>query len=65
MGLFALGSGVSLALAPALLARLQQSGNRWRQDWGTRAAGALLVLAAVWGLWMDLAHRVAAWCGLA
>jgi uncharacterized protein len=64
MGLFAIGSGVSLALAPPLLARLQQSGNRWHQDWGTRAAGALLVLAAVWGLWMDLAHRVAVWCGL-
>ncbi len=65
MTLFAIGSGVSLSLAPPLLARLQQSGNRWRQDWGTRVAGALLVLAAIWGLWMDLAHRVAAWCGLA
>jgi sulfite exporter TauE/SafE len=65
MALFAIGSGVSLSLAPPLLARLQQSGNRWRQDWGTRAAGALLVLAAGWGLWMDLAHRIAVWCGLA
>ena len=65
MALFAVGSGVSLSLAPPLLARLQQAGNRWRQDWGTRAAGALLVLAAAWGLWMDLAHRVAVWCGLA
>jgi uncharacterized protein len=65
MALFAVGSGLSLALAPHLLARLQQAGNRLRQDWGTRAAGALLVLAALWALWMDLAHRVAAWCGLA
>jgi sulfite exporter TauE/SafE len=65
MALFALGSGLSLALAPSLLTRLQQAGNRLRQDWGTRAAGALLVLAALWGLWMDLAHRVAVWCGLA
>ncbi len=65
MALFALGSGVSLWLAPALLARLQQAGNRLRQDWGTRAAGALLVLAALWALWMDLAHRIAVWCGLA
>ena len=65
MALFALGSGVSLALAPALLARLAQFGNRFREDWGTRAAGALLVLAALWGLWMDLAHRIAMWCGLA
>ena len=65
MALFALGSGLSLTLAPALFARLQQAGNRLRQDWGTRAAGALLVLAAGWALWMDMAHRVAVWCGLA
>jgi sulfite exporter TauE/SafE len=65
MALFALGSGLSLALAPALLARLAQYGNRFRQDWGTRAAGLLLVAVAVWGLWMDLAHRVAVWCGIA
>lgn len=65
MALFALGSGVSLALAPALFARLQQAGNRFKQDWGTRAAGFLLVLAALWGLWMDLSHRIAVWCGLA
>jgi uncharacterized protein len=65
MALFALGSGLSLALAPTLLARLAQFGNRFRQDWGTRAAGLLLVLAALWGLWMDLAHRIAMWCGIA
>jgi uncharacterized protein len=65
MALFALGSGFSLSLAPALYARLQQAGNRMRQDWGTRAAGALLVLAALWALWMDMAHRIAVWCGLA
>jgi sulfite exporter TauE/SafE len=64
MALFALGSGLSLSLAPAVYARLQQAGNRLRQDWGTRAAGALLVLAAAWALWMDMAHRVAVWCGL-
>lgn len=65
MALFALGSGLSLSAAPALLARLRQAGNRWRQDWGTRAAGLLLVLAALWALWMDMAHRIAVWCGLA
>jgi uncharacterized protein len=65
MALFALGSGISLSLAPALFARLQQAGNHLRQDWGTRAAGVLLVLAAAWALWMDMAHRVAVWCGLA
>lgn len=65
MALFALGSAASLLLAPRLLASLQQAGNRLRQDWGTRAAGGLLVLAALWALWMDLAHRIALWCGLA
>lgn len=65
MGLFALGSSVSLGVAPGLLRRLQEAGNRLRRDWGTRAAGAVLVFAAGWALWMDLAHRVAEWCGLA
>ena len=58
MALFALGSGLSLSLAPALFIRL-------RQDWGTRASGVLLVLAALWALWMDMAQRIAIWCGLA
>ena len=62
MALFALGSGLSLAIAPALLARLARWGNRFREDWGTRAAGLLLVLVAAWALWMDLSHRVAMWC---
>lgn len=65
MALFALGSGVSLGLFPGVLAKLRQLGNRVRGEWGTRAAGALLVLAAGWALWMDLAHRIAVWCGLA
>jgi uncharacterized protein len=65
MALFALGSGVSLALAPGALKWLRQAGNRFKQDWGTRAAGFLLVLAALWALWMDLAHRIAIWCGIA
>lgn len=65
MALFALGSGLSLALAPTLFNKVAQFGNRFRQDWGTRAAGALLVAAALWGLWMDLAHRIAMWCGIA
>lgn len=65
MALFALGSALSLGLVPALLARVQRAGNRLKQDWGTRAAGLLLVLAALWALWMDLAHRIAVWCGIA
>ncbi|MFC5497027.1 sulfite exporter TauE/SafE family protein [Caenimonas terrae] len=65
MALFAIGSAVSLALAPLLLARLQTGGKAWKDEAGTRLAGALLVLAASWALWVDLAHRVAVWCGLA
>ena len=65
MALFALGSGLWLAAAPRLLARLRDSANRMRQDWGTRISGLLLVIAAVFALWVDLAHRVAQWCGLA
>jgi uncharacterized protein len=65
MALFALGSGLSLVLAPRLLARLQQAGNRLKKDWGTRVAGLLLVATALWALWMDLAHRIAVWCGIA
>jgi uncharacterized protein len=65
MALFALGSGLSLGLAPWLLKQLQRAGDGVRRDWGTRAAGALLVAATLWALWMDMAHRVAVWCGLA
>lgn len=65
MALFAIGSAVSLALAPKLLERLRRSGDKIRKDWGTRASGLLLAAAAAWALWMDLAHRIAVWCGLA
>ena len=65
MALFALGSSVSLVLAPRILDRLKSAGNVLRQDAGTRIAGLLLALAAGWGLWMDLADRIALWCGLA
>lgn len=65
MALFAIGSAVSLALAPVLFERLRRKGNQYKQDWGTRASGLLLVLAAVWALWMDVFHRIAVWCGLA
>jgi uncharacterized protein len=64
MALFAIGSGISLGLAPSALRKLQDLGNRLRKDWGTRIAGGLLALTAGWALWMDVAHRVAEWCGL-
>jgi sulfite exporter TauE/SafE len=58
MALFAAGSAVSLALAPLLLDKLGQ------KDWSTRISGLLLVVAAVWALWMDVIHKIAVWCGL-
>jgi uncharacterized protein len=65
MALFAVGSGLWLAAAPRLLQKVRDAGNRVRQDWGTRFAGFLLVIAATFALWVDVAHRVAVWCGLA
>jgi sulfite exporter TauE/SafE len=65
MGLFALGSGISLGIFPGVLAKLREWGSRSRKDWGTRAAGVLLAVAAAWALWADTLHRIAVWCGLA
>ena len=65
MALFAAGSSVSLLLVPLIYDKLQGRGNQLRKDWGTRAAGGLLVLAAAWALWADAFHRFAEWCGLA
>ncbi len=65
MALFAAGSSLSLALVPWLYDKLQDRGNWWRRDGGTRAAGALLMATAGWALWSDVFHRVAEWCGLA
>ena len=65
MALFAIGSSVSLMLVPLLYDKLRGRGNQLRQDWGTRAAGGLLILAAAWALWADAFHRFAEWCGLA
>ena len=65
MALFATGSGISLGLGPAALRKVQAWANGLRKDWGTRIAGGLLALTAAWALWMDVAHRVAEWCGIA
>jgi uncharacterized protein len=64
MALFAIGSGITLGLAPSALRKLQSLGNSLRKDWGTRIAGALLALTAAWALWMDLGERIAQWCGI-
>lgn len=64
MALFAAGSGMWLLAAPRLIAGLRERANQMRQDIGTRVAGLLLVIAAVFALWIDVAHRVAQWCGI-
>lgn len=64
MALFAAGSSVSLMLVPLIYDKLRGRGNQLRQDWGTRAAGGLLIVAAAWALWADAFHRFAEWCGL-
>ena len=64
MALFAIGSGAWLAAAPKLFARLRGRANGLRKDWGTRISGLLLVVAAVFALWIDIAPRIAQWCGI-
>lgn len=61
MALFALGSGVSLLVAPWLLLRLR--GPR-ASEWGMRLAGLALVATSGWALWMGLAHDAAPWCAV-
>lgn len=59
MALFALGSSVSLFLAPWLLLRLRGGG---KGEWGIRLAGLALAATSGWALWMGLAHNAAPWC---
>jgi sulfite exporter TauE/SafE len=61
MACFALGSGVSLGLAPWMLLKLQKLGDG---AWGMRLAGLALALTSGWGLWMGLAHNQAPWCAV-
>jgi len=63
MALFALGSGVSLAVGPWLWMRLRGAGPRAGSGaWGVRLAGAALAASSAWALWMALAHNAAPWC---
>lgn len=60
---FGLGSTLWLVLGPWLLARVGQAVNTWRQDLGTRLAGAVLVLMSGWALWMHaMQHGPVLWC---
>ena len=62
MAAFAVGSGLWLLAAPWLWGRLRGRLNALRADWGSRAAGLMLLGIAAWALWMDLVHRPSLWC---
>ena len=59
MACFALGSGVSLGLAPWLLLKLKTLGDG---AWGIRLAGLALASTSGWALWQGLVHNQAPWC---
>lgn len=62
MAVFALGSGVSLVLAPWLWERLRSGASAARRELGTRIAGGLLAAVALQALWMDLSYQIDIWC---
>ena len=59
MGLFAMGSSVSLWAGPWLWLRMQTLGDG---AWGMRLAGLTLFAVSAGGLWMGLVHDQAPWC---
>ncbi|MEI8156178.1 MAG: sulfite exporter TauE/SafE family protein [Burkholderiales bacterium] len=63
MGLFALGTSVTMVIGPWLFLRLNGSPGRLASgQWGVRLAGAALAASSGWALWMALAHNTAPWC---
>lgn len=62
---FGLGSGSMLLGAPWLWERLRGHSGFGEGRWGSRAAGAVLVLLALDALWMDVGRQVALWCAQA
>ena len=61
MALFALGTSVTMTLAPIIWLRLQSGGPN-AGAWGVRLAGAALAGSSAWALWMGLMHDNAPWC---
>jgi sulfite exporter TauE/SafE len=63
MGLFAVGTSVTMVVGPWLFLRLNRSPGRLGDgQWGVRLAGAALAASSGWALWMALAHNAAPWC---
>lgn len=62
MSAFAIGTSISLMLAPWFWRKLKQ-GNKWlNENTSMRLAGLLLISAAGWAIWMNLVHETKAWC---
>ena len=63
MGLFAVGTSVTMVVGPWLFLRLNGAPGRLGSgQWGVRLAGAALAVSSGWALWMALAHNTAPWC---
>lgn len=59
---FAAGSALWLLAAPYAWRWMAGRISQWREGWGTRAAGGMLVAVALWAMWMDLVVKPATWC---
>lgn len=59
MAAFALGSSVSLFLAPWAWLKLK---TKVIEPYGMRFAGLLLSTASAWAIWMQVAHQQLIWC---
>ena len=59
MGLFALGTSVSMMLGPWLWLRLNANDSG---DWGVRLAGLALAVSSAWALWIAYTHETGLFC---
>lgn len=59
MAAFALGTMVSMMVAPWLLLKLKDAGSG---GWGIRLAGLALMVLASWALWMGITDPTGLWC---
>ncbi len=67
MALFALGTSVTMTVAPWLWLKLSGPAVATMPGpnagaWGVRIAGLALTASSVWALWMGFAHNAAPWC---
>jgi sulfite exporter TauE/SafE len=64
MAMFALGTSVTMTLAPWLWLKLRghQAAAGGSGAWGVRLAGLALAASSAWALWMGLVHDTAPWC---